>query len=366
MEVRFFKKSERQLLLDSIDRLWAHNHIYVRKPEVLEHLVLNTPYRAEFAGEDNYSFIGEWDDTGKVVGLCGAMPQRVNVFGKEYPSVSVTVWIVDRECPTANGLLLRQYAYKDKPAVMVGLGNSEINMNLHRKMHGAFCLDHLPRWVAFNPNRLEDVRQNLLKPEQRDIFLPTFKAVPRSSRITVAEDFEREEWDEFYFREFAPYMIGTQRDYTFLNWRYGESPVLKYHILTAKNEAGKYVGGAVIRLEKILDDRFVVGRILEFITLDAEASLALANAIINYAPEALLWDFYCLSAITAYGLEAVGLQKISPYMNLDPLPTRFQPIDNVQINAMILLRREILAQINPLDGYQWYITKGDNDQDRAN
>ena len=58
MEVRFFKISERQLLLDSIDRLWKHDHIYVRNPAVLEHLVLNTPYRESFAGRENYSFLG--------------------------------------------------------------------------------------------------------------------------------------------------------------------------------------------------------------------------------------------------------------------------------------------------------------------
>ncbi len=42
MEVRFFKKEEKSALLNAIDRLWKHNHIYVRNPIVLEHLVLNT------------------------------------------------------------------------------------------------------------------------------------------------------------------------------------------------------------------------------------------------------------------------------------------------------------------------------------
>ena len=96
METRFFKISEKQLLLDSIDRLWRHNHIYVRKPEVLEHLVLNTPYREEYAGKDNYSFAGIWDDDGNIVALQGIMPQRFNVFGKEYLSTTGTVWFVDK------------------------------------------------------------------------------------------------------------------------------------------------------------------------------------------------------------------------------------------------------------------------------
>ncbi|MBQ9479166.1 MAG: hypothetical protein IJU71_06390, partial [Selenomonadaceae bacterium] len=96
MEVRFFRKSERELLIDSIDKLWRHNHIYVRKPEVLEHLVLNTPYREAFAGEQNYSFVGMWDDDGNVIGLQGFMPQKFNVFGEECNSSTGTVWYVNK------------------------------------------------------------------------------------------------------------------------------------------------------------------------------------------------------------------------------------------------------------------------------
>ena len=81
MEVHFFKKSEKQLLLDSIDRLWRKNHIYVRSPEVLVHLVLNTPYRETAVGSDNYSVVGLWDDNGKVVGLKGTIPQKLNFLG---------------------------------------------------------------------------------------------------------------------------------------------------------------------------------------------------------------------------------------------------------------------------------------------
>ena len=370
MEVRFFKKSERQLLLDSIDRLWRHNYIYVRNPAVLEHLVLNTPYRAEFAGEDNYSYVGMWDDDGKVVGISGVMPQRFNVFGKEYLSTTGTVWCVDKTAKKKgkpiNGLLMNA-AYSDKVVwASCSLWLSDIAYRINEAL-GNYMIRSLPRWVAIN--RKDEVMKNLLPEGTNPMVLPDVRPIDYDGEFKASfDELDQGKWDDWYFRVFAPATIGTQRDYRFLKWRYMESPVLKYKFMTVQNEAGEYEGLAVFRRESILEDRFALGRIVEFMCLRAEPSIALANAMLKAMPDVLFWDFYCLSDITAFGLESVGFRRVPTWMDQAVIPTRFQPVDyeRMKVNGAIYLDERLRLEIDRMTEIPWYITKGDADIDRAN
>lgn len=366
MEVRFFKKSERQLLLDSIDRLWKHNHVYVRQPEVLEHLVLNTPYRADFAGEDNYSFLGMWHDN-DVVGLLGVIPQEVNVFGKTKQSATYTVWITDRNRKERfNGLELHNCLDNKNISMKLCIGISEVAAKMYRFLRWD-SIDELPRWVAVN--NLTLARKVLLPSTTAPELLPQIVPVSINSDLRVDfDDVDGLRWDDFYYCKFAPISIGTCRNFKFLKWRYLKSPILKYHFVTVSDKAGRYQGLAVLRIEPICNGQYRIGRILEFIAINAEASLRLAEAVVNFDKDVIMWDFYCLSDITVYGLERIGFQKVPVWMDKVIMPTRFQPIDyeNMKLNGAIYLQADLTRKINPMSSYQWYITKGDADQDRAN
>ena len=382
MEVRFFKKSERQLLLDSIDKVWQRNyaydrawrqhHAYVRMPEVLEHFVLNTPYRAEFAGEDNYSYIGMWDDDGQVVGILGVIPQRFNFFGKEYPSTTSTIWAVDkatkRKGKPIDGLSMSA-VYRDKVIwASVGLALRDDAYRVSEAFGNCMIKD-LPRWIAINNK--DAVLEHLLPEGTNPLVLPDARPIDYDGGLKISVDeLTQSKWDDFYFNVFAPETIGTQRDYRFLKWRYMESPVLKYRFVTVSNDAGEYLGLAVIRYESIMDGQFAIGRILEFICLQSEASIALANAVLKTFPNVIAWDFYCLSDITAFGLEAVGFRKVPIWMDQALLPTRLQPIElepkRLKINGSIYLDERLRFEVNNMANVPWYITKGDADQDRAN
>ncbi len=367
MEVRFFKKSERQLLLDSIDRLWGHDHIYVRKPEVMEHLVLHTPYRADFAGEENYSYIGMWDDEGNVIGLYGSMPQKFNVFGREYISETATTWYVDKKCGKhVDGLELRDYAYVKgvRAAVYFGLSDKAYRID---KAYGAYMTRDFPRWIGIN--RVKESLEFLLPSDVKKELLPVLCPIKFKGENKIEyDDLNQEKWDAYYFRHFASVTIGTQRDYQFLKWRYMESPVLKYQVIAIRDVSDEYLGLAVVRKESILDGRFFIGRILEFISLNEVASVALASAVIQSYPDVLAWDFYCLSDVTAYGLEMNGFQRMPPWMERAIMPTRFQPIDydRVRINGAVYLDEGLQRKVKPFAKIPWYLTRGDSDQDRAN
>lgn len=366
-EVRFFNRSEKKILCDAIDRLWAHDHIYVRNPMVMEHLVWDNPYREELAGEDNYSFVGMWID-GEIVGLKGIIPQEANVLGKTVKSRAGTIWVVNKQKGlSVDGLDMELFADQIRPPEMiVGIGLSKINMRL-RKLSGGYVMENVPRWIVVN--RMEETIKYLLPDERWSHALPVVRREPLQSKFCVEVDhLERDEWDIFYSRVVAPKTIGTRRDFKFLHWRYIKSPVLKYHFLTIRNETGQYLGLAVIRIEPVLEGRYSIGRILEFISFDVEASLLLANAIVNYDNSVLIWDFYCFSDVTAFGLEAVGFRKIPEWGDVIMMPTRFHPIDYkcLKLNAALVVSNSIKKKIAKTDFRLWYFTKGDADQDRAN
>lgn len=366
MEVRFFRKSEQQILLDSIDRLWRHDHIYVRNPEVLEHFVLNTPYRAEFSGEENFSFLGIWDE-GNVVGLRGIIPQKLNFLGKEYNSATSTIWVTDSKWKNrVDGLSLRRYVSEYHLGMDLSLGLSKMSLPLYRPF-GYDLIERLPRWVC-----VVDVNatKKVLLPAEIDIsLLPRMRRNVNNIRhLLVINDLDAEKWDRYYNEHFAPYTIGTKRDYKFLHWRYGESPVLEYHNIVAVDKKGDYRGLVVFRIEPILEGQYSIGRILEFMSFDMEASLALAKGVLSFASQILMWDFYSLSGITAYGLEMVGFVKLPDWADRVLLPTRFRPIDyeNLDINGAIYLDKKLRRKLSVLNNCPWYVTRGDGDQDRAN
>ena len=81
-----------------------------------------------------------------------------------------------------------------------------------------------------------------------------------------------------------------------------------------------------------------------------------------------MWDFYCLSDATAFGLETVGFRRLPDWNERIIVPSRYQPIDHsiVKLNVAIHLDEEFRRFVDPMSSHQWYITKGDADQDRAN
>lgn len=365
MNVRFFKKAEKDLLLSTINTLWSKNHVYVRKPEVLEHLTLNTPYRTDFCGVENYSFMGMWDEKDKVVGLYGLIPLKVNILGKSYEASTATIWKID-STSNANGMDFLRYYHERDIAFSVTTGLSWMSMAVYKGL-GWYTFDDLPRWVVICD--LDAAVQNLLPVNCNTDVLPLVKANDSMEcKYKICIDALKEDsWNTYYYEKFAPVSIGVKRDYKFLHWRYEESPVLKYHILTVEDEQRNVHGMAVIRIESILDGTRKIGRILEFISLEAEPSIALANAILNFEPNIVMWDFYCLSCITSFGLEMVGFRRIPQWMDKVIMPTRFQPVDyeHMQINGAIYLTKKLKRKINPTV-QQLYVTKGDADQDRAN
>ena len=266
-----------------------------------------------------------------------------------------------------NGLKMGTISEKSNEVMAgCGFGLSDVSYQIN-EAYGSYMTKSLPRWIVVTDK--EAVLKNLLPESTNPIILPELHSMDFSTSLKVAVDeLNKNKWDEYYFNVFAPMTIGTQRDYRFLKWRYMESPVLRYRIITVYNDNYDCLGLAVFRREYVLDGKFALERIVEFISVRAEASIVLANALIKTFPDVIAWDFYCLSNITAYGLEAVGFRCIPDWMDYVMMPTRFQPIDytHLKINGSVYLDEKIRFNVDQMTTIPWYITRGDADQDRAN
>jgi hypothetical protein len=163
-------------------------------------------------------------------------------------------------------------------------------------------------------------------------------------------------WNRFMVGRVA----GACRSHEYLNWRYADHPVFEYRLFEARRQ-GVLIGLAVYRLEQALGPRVVIGRILEIIALD-ECGNGLLQALVDDArPHAALLDFFCSLPSHRSRMRAAGFAA-SEDGCIASIPIVFQPIDRRRtgIPFMADLTR------TDADNLDWYVTKGDADQDRPN
>lgn len=366
MQIRLLKISEFDKLIEAISRLWNPNHVYCRNPELLKYLVYNTPYRKNFCdnNEDTTYFVILDED--KIVGLHGFIPLEGNILGRSVSASTATILKIDKQNYKFIGIDLLQESFKSDPCMHFGIGINSRVEKLYKAL-GWYTFDDFPRWIwTENFDQLKKVFQI---PEFSN--LNSLKNKLNNNTFINAEftDFlEENKWNDFYNKEFAPKTIGVMRDYKFLKWRYIDYPFFDYKLLVIKDSLGQYKGLAIYRIEDILDGQYQLGRILEFIYTDIDYGIKLAAKLQTIANDILFWDFYCLSSITALALERCGFIRLDSDESKKYIPTRFQPIDYeiMNIKGTIRLNNNAKKSINLVIDQQWYVTKGDADQDRPN
>ncbi|WP_027087211.1 GNAT family N-acetyltransferase [Cohnella panacarvi] len=366
MEIRYFRRSETELLQNAIHSVWAPNHVLGRNEQLLNYMFYENPAKHHWVDAEYYSFLGAWEDN-KVVGLLGVMPFEVNNKGNTQVGCSLTNWIVPPEYrSTGAGYALFHTVKERNPEMILSLGINSTVAKLYKKM-GWSILQDVPRWVGI-VNKQKTVDKMLNGNERSLRFWDELKTYQYNSEYQIF-DYIDEQWDQFYEQSFAPKTIGFSRNFQFIKWRYINHPAFNYNIITCKDGNNNIRGMAIIRIESVLNNCEKIGRIVEFIAVDQDSSVSLANAVAEKAKDCLFLDFYCFSSISTWGLEAIGFKKILASEN-DPVvvPTRFQPIDLTITNMMAAfsIQSDIKNKINLAEESCFYITKGDSDQDRPN
>jgi len=374
MEIRLFKKDEADLYMKAIDQIWKKGHILSRDKALVDFMFYNNPMHEKYIGKDNYGAIGIWED-GKIIGLGGLMLYGFNVNGKTELACNVTnIIVVEEYRKSIAGLLLYEKLFNEYPIFCnFGISLSKFAMRISpstiTKDMVMQPIHRLIRMVGiFNKTKTAEV---LL--EGNENYLRNYykvNGIPQYGDKIVSTDLNEDKWNTFYNEHIAPKTISVSRNYEFLNWRYLSHPTYNYLVYTVQDKAGNYEGLFVARVESIVNNTAKILRIVEFISKNQDASIALANKIVEIGTEqdVLFADFYCTTDMFNFGLESVGFKK--EFTSEDDqlvLPSRFHPIDLsvVDLNAVISFYGKKVRSLNLLNN-NIYFTKGDSDQDRPN
>ncbi|AOK90569.1 hypothetical protein AOU00_12445 [Paenibacillus polymyxa] len=374
MEIRLFRRDETDLYMEAIDKIWRKSHILSKDKALADFMFYNTPQHEKYVGKENYGAIGVWED-GKIVGLGGLMLFEFNLNGETEAACNVTNSIVLEEYRSSMaGLLL--YA---KPLDLYpffcnfGIGLSKFSM---RVSPAAISRDivtqpiyKLDRMVGI----LDKKKTSEVLLDGNENYLRNYGMVRKVTQYgdkTVRQELVKDRWDSFYYTHIAPKTISVSRNFEFLSWRYLNHPTFNYLVYTAQDQAGNYEGLFIARVESIVNNTAKILRIVEFISKNQDASIALANKIVEIGTEeaVLFADFYCTTDMFNFGLESVGFKK--EFTSDDDkivLPSRFQPVDLsvVNLNACLSFYGKKVKRLNLLNN-NIYFTKGDSDQDRPN
>lgn len=369
MEVRLFRRSETSKLMESIDKLWAENHVLSRDEALLNHMFYGNPITQAVFGDENYGFLGVWID-GEIIGLLGLMVFELNVFGKQRYGFAPTNWIVSSEHrQTGAGIKLMHAMLSYKPSIVLNLGINPDVARLYKGMGGYKVISDVPRWIGVQDK--DRTIELLLEGNGQPVrYYDKIRMVSTCSSYVVSEFFDNEKWDHFYAK-WALNNVGFSRNSSFILWRYIQHPTFKYRVFTCEDNNGECKGLLIFRIETILDGKGQIGRIVEFIADEQDSAVQLANKVVEISEgnNLLFTDFYCFSSITAWGLEAAGFRRvIKSAVDTLVIPTRFKPLDLeiTYMMAALYVSKDLQGKIATINDHTWYITKGDADQDRPN
>ncbi|MGF9699342.1 hypothetical protein [Paenibacillus sp. MABNR03] len=374
MEIRLFRRDESDLYMQAIHEIWKEGHILSRDKALADFMFYNTPQHEKYIGKENYGAIGVWED-GKIVGLGGLMLFEFNLNGETEAACNVTNSIVLEEYRSSMaGLLLYAKPLDLYPFFCnfgIGLSNFSMRVSPATISRDAVTqpIHKMDRMVGiFDKKQASEVLLNGNENYLRNY--DTVRKVKQYGDKTVKHELEKDKWNNFYYTHIAPKTISISRNYEFLSWRYLNHPTFNYLVYSAQDQAGNYEGLFVARVEYIINGTAKILRIVEFISKNQDASIALANKIVEIGTEeAILFaDFYCTTDMFNFGLESVGFKK--EFTSDDDkivLPSRFQPVDLsvVNLNASLSFYGKKVKKLNLLKN-NIYFTKGDSDQDRPN
>ena len=157
------------------------------------------------------------------------------------------------------------------------------------------------------------------------------------------------------------------RDIKYLTWRYTEHPSIRYYGFVERC-SGDLEGLAVVRIETVRHRRERVGRLIEWFASEAGRA-GLASRVLGFCRSegCAFVDFFCTSRRFTTDLEQLGFISESEIANI-VVPYLFQPLDHSRRGTNVVVWHSLDGSQGALASHfeSWYVTKGDNDQDRPN
>jgi GNAT superfamily N-acetyltransferase len=305
---------------------------------------------------------------GEVKGCLGYTPLEISMAGRVVRGAWLANWMVDPDQRQFGlGLqLMRQVMSEFEIALTVGA--NQLARGLFTRM-GWTDFGLLPRYVCVLDaqaaetlaGRGSGIGDRGSGRGQNPIPTPA-SGYPRSPiPVTIVDRFDddaTELWDRLWGERAA----GTRRSAEFLNWRYASHPVFVYRLFEVRDN-GRLTGLAVYRVEQVRDMPMMVGRIVEIVAEEA-AEAGLLGALLDDARSqgVAVLDFFCASRRLAGTMSRWGFLP-GDHEAVAHIPILFQPVDRRRSGITFLAYLRNFPAAGNLD---WYVTKGDGDQDRPN
>jgi hypothetical protein len=293
----------------------------------------------------------------EVVGYCGMIPIQMQVFETAVKSGAFANLMIDEKLRGFGfGTLLLKKVLKDYPLSYIS-GYSDELRRLCLRMPGWTEMGTLQRWVGIlNAEKVTNISQ--LKGTFKPLKIATEKDVTLR-RITRFDNQTTIIWE----KNRARYPITINRIPEYLNWRYTDHPLLKYELYAYGD-----VGFAIIRIEKFIfkSNNYVVARVIDLIG-DEESEKRLLRSLIAdlYTRKVDMIDYFFSGNIPISTLTQLGFENTDkePY---NGIPMLFSPVDCNRKTINVITYGAAELGVSALEQTNWYITKGDGDQDRPN
>lgn len=379
VQVTFCSEKEIYLLQQFIDQYWKQGHILSYDQKLL--LWQYSQQRSYIKPLNGPSVLIARDNKDNLVGMLGLINVEVNVQGKLYPGVWLAIWLSIPEAKRLGaGLKLLWSVHKMGYQAIFVVGSNEMVNRVYEGLNYWIYRD-MPRWIGILDMKKTKLLLEIANAQaDKNSITRLVEEHSVSPKFKVPGDFDIEiikpnrplgqDWDDFWYETLAPFMICTNRDSKYLNWRYCEHPRFRYEMLMAKDRRTKKpLGLIVFRLEQIKGYNDRVIRVVDFLSVP-QAEFALARAFVSAAQEnnVLFADFYCTDSRAVHALEALGFKLFKWHEGQPYFPCRFQPLEGTpfKLNGAFWLSPEIGNTKTLANAEGFYVTKSDGDQDRPN
>lgn len=315
-------------------------------------------------------------DKDKVVGHIGIVPVKLRVQGMLFRAAwCINIYVMPEMTGAGLGSAMVEAGLKQYDLVF-GVGSTDQGLRLYRR-NGYFLLGNLHRYVRVISAL---TAQNLLLESSRAALWLLQEAEQKKARVAVEAagpihcigptPFRVPSGYLSLWHRFSQRFVATvERTPTYLEWRFGRNPDLRYRCLYAIN-GDSLVGLLVFRVDYAECSSLTpVIRILDLIA-DTDAVCGLLNALERYALSiaAAVVEFFCSSPSMGHCFESCGYLATPHPLTYElsrlyhpprptapvPIPFSIKPNDQSQDLPVQLIRS--------LDS--WYVTLADSDLDR--
>lgn len=350
--IRFFKDQDWDTLLPFIKK---HTH---EKYILSDKKYFNWQFTSPFLSVKTPSvLVLEYRE--KILGYLGVIPLTLNYFDREVRGACLANLMTDYSLRNKGaGVSFIEKAQEEGFDVLYTTGY----IPPLDKMY-----DHLGWKTEFLLRRflfvIDSGKVSDLAGEHVVASVPTQKGIHISKQAFSFEKVETipHEIDSLWSLLKSKYPVTVVRSHAYITWRYVKNPFLTYHIFIGKKD-NRMASIIIIRIEKTAEH--TVARIVDFVATDESEEDTFLHAIAFCKKQrAHLIDFFFTGNFHVTSLLKTGFKECheEPYSRI---PIRFNPVDTKVMHINFAFKTPFPLRDSSCD--DWYVTKGDGDQDRFN